>query len=101
MFKLIDKKIITILHIYFWLYWPYAYHNLSYSYIPVATNTNLRAVTFVCPYSGLSINSNDVTYSPELKHRSAHDFIKFEWWKKEEAIFETEEFLFKIHRSWL
>ena len=34
---------------------------LSYSYNPVATNTNLRAVTLVYPCSGLNIDSNDVT----------------------------------------
>ena len=50
---------------------------LSYSYNPVATNTNLRAVTLVYPCSGLNIDSNDVTDSPELKHRSARGFIKF------------------------
>ena len=50
---------------------------LSYSYNPVATNTNLWAVTLVCPCSGLNIDSNDVTDSPEVKHRSARDFIKF------------------------
>ena len=50
---------------------------LSYSYNPVATNTNLRAVTLVYPCSGLNIDSNDVTDSPELKHGSARGFIKF------------------------
>ena len=34
---------------------------LSYSYNPVATNTNLRAVTLVYPCSGLNIDSNDIT----------------------------------------
>ena len=34
---------------------------LSYSYNPVATNTNLRAVTLVYPCSGLNIDSTDVT----------------------------------------
>ena len=50
---------------------------LSYNYNPVATNTNLRAVTLVYPCSGLNIDSNDVTDSPELKHGSARGFIKF------------------------
>ena len=50
---------------------------LSYSYNPVATNTNLCAVTLVCPCSGLNIDSNDVTDSPEVKHGSARHFIKF------------------------
>ena len=49
---------------------------LSYSYNPLATNTNLRAVTLVYPCSGLNIDSNDATDSPELKHGSAHGFIK-------------------------
>ena len=34
---------------------------LSYSYNPVATNTNLRALTLVYPCSGLNIDSTDVT----------------------------------------
>ena len=34
---------------------------LSYSYNPVATNTNLRALTLVYPCSGLNIDSNDIT----------------------------------------
>ena len=50
---------------------------LSYSYNPVATNTNLRAVTLVYPCSGLNIDSYDVTDSPELKHGNACGFIKF------------------------
>ena len=48
-----------------------------------------------------NIDSNDVTDSPEVKHGSARDFIKFVLVEEEEAIFETKEFLFKIHRSWL
>ena len=52
---------------------------LSYSYNPVATNTNLRAVTLVYPCSGLNIDSNDVM----------------------DYHFESEKFSFKIHRSWL
>ena len=31
----------------------------------------------MCPCSGLNIDSNDVTDSPEVKHGSARDFIKF------------------------
>ena len=31
----------------------------------------------VCPCSGLNIDWNDVTDSPEVKHGSARDFIKF------------------------
>ena len=50
---------------------------LSNSYNPVATNTNLRALTSVYPCSGLNIDSNDVTDSPELKNGSARGFIKF------------------------
>ena len=34
---------------------------LSDSYNPVATNTNLRALTLVYPCSGLNIDSTDVT----------------------------------------
>ena len=34
-------------------------------------------MTLVYPCSGLNIDSNDVTDSPELKHGSARGFIKF------------------------